>query len=74
MGEDGRLSIRIVAVLLVPFFIVFLTVIAIWTGLYLSRFLHEIYVLPLVALFSLLGLVASVLISRTLIDKLASWN
>lgn len=74
MGDDGRLSIRIVVVLLLPFFIALVAVIGIWVGLYLSKFLNEIYALPLVALFSLLGLVVSVLLSRTLINRVTSKN
>jgi len=74
MGDDGRLSTRIVVVLLLPFFIALVAVIGIWVGLYLSKFLNEIYALPLVALFSLLGLVVSVLLSRTLINRVTSRN
>ncbi|MFQ5950804.1 MAG: hypothetical protein ACE5KH_01810 [Candidatus Geothermarchaeales archaeon] len=72
MGRDGWLPVRIVVVLLVPFFIVLLTVAGVWAGLYLSQFITEIYTLPLAAILSLLGLVASVLISRALIDRVAS--
>lgn len=74
MSDDGRLSTRIVVVLLLPFFIALVAVIGIWVGLYLSKFLNEIYALPLVALFSLLGLVVSVLLSRTLINRVTSKN
>lgn len=74
MGDDGRLSTRIVVVLLLPFFIALVAVIGIWAGLYLSKFLNKIYALPLVALFSLLGLVVAVLLSRTLINRVTSKN
>jgi len=74
MRDDGRLSTRIVVVLLIPFFIVLATLAGVWAGFYLASFLSEIYSLPLVAVFSIFALVVSVLVSRRLINRVASQN
>lgn len=74
MGGYGNVSTRVLGVLLIPLLIALVAVVGVWAGLYLSRFLSKIYALPLAALFSMLGLAASVFLSRALLNRVTSKN